>query len=108
MIEVKKPSVRFLNRLDEIIVFHELNEEQLRQVVDLLAKDLPETSGRTQIKRGKSLKRPNHGWQKKGMTGVRAVRCAAALEKYVENPLAVKVLGGEFKEGDTIVVGYRR
>jgi ATP-dependent Clp protease ATP-binding subunit ClpC len=41
MIEVKKTfRPEFLNRLDEIIVFHELNEEQLRQVVDLLAKDL--------------------------------------------------------------------
>jgi len=39
--EVKKTfRPEFLNRLDEVIVFHELNEAQLRQVVDLLARDL--------------------------------------------------------------------
>jgi len=39
--EVKKTfRPEFLNRIDEIIVFHELTEKQLRSIVDLLVKDL--------------------------------------------------------------------
>ena len=105
MIEVKKTfRPEFLNRLDEIIVFHELNEEQLRQVVDLLAKDLQKRLAERKLsveitEKAKSWL-ANEGYDP--VYGARPLR--RALEKYVENPLAVKVLGGEFKEGDTIVV----
>ncbi|MGD1039975.1 MAG: AAA family ATPase [Dehalococcoidales bacterium] len=105
MIEVKKTfRPEFLNRLDEIIVFHELNEEQLRQVVDLLAKDLQKRLAERKL--SVEITEKAKSWlAKEGYDPVYGARpLRRALEKYVENPLAIKVLGGEFKEGDTIVV----
>jgi ATP-dependent Clp protease ATP-binding subunit ClpC len=103
--EVKKTfRPEFLNRLDEVIVFHELNEAQLRQVVDLLARDLEKrlSDRKLTIEITESAK----SWlAKEGYDPVYGARpLRRALEKYVENPLSVKVLGGEFKEGDTIIV----
>jgi ATP-dependent Clp protease ATP-binding subunit ClpC len=105
MIEVKKTfRPEFLNRLDEIIVFHELTEEQLRQVVDLLAKDLQKRLAERKL--SVEITEKAKSWlAKEGYDPVYGARpLRRALEKYVENPLAVKVLGGEFKEGDTIIV----
>ncbi len=105
MAEVKKTfRPEFLNRLDEIIVFHELTEEQLRQVVDLLAKDLQKRL--LERKLSVEITEKAKSWlAKEGYDPVYGARpLRRALEKYVENPLAVKVLGGEFKEGDTIKV----
>ena len=105
MIEVKKTfRPEFLNRLDEIIVFHELNEEQLRQIVDLLAKDLEKRLAERKL--SVEITEKAKSWlAKEGydpIYGARPLR--RALEKYVENPLAIKVLGHEFKEGDTIII----
>ena len=105
MNEVKKAfRPEFLNRLDEIIVFHELTEEQLRQVVDLLAKDLQKRLGERKL--SVEITEKAKSWlAKEGYDPVYGARpLRRALEKYVENPLAIKVLRGEFKEGDTIVV----
>jgi len=103
--EVKKTfRPEFLNRLDEIIVFHELNEEQLRQIVDLLAKDLQKRLEERKL--GVEMTDKAKSWIARvgydPVYGARPLR--RALEKYVENPLAIKVLAGEFKEGDTILV----
>jgi len=94
----------FLNRLDEIIVFHELNEEQLRQVVDLLAKDLQKRLAERKL--SVEITEQARSWlAKEGYDPVYGARpLRRALEKHVENPLAIKVLSGEFKEGATVVV----
>src|SRR5271157_2220839 len=105
MVEVKKTfRPEFLNRLDEIIVFHELNEEQLRQIVDLLAKELQKRLAERKL--SVEITEKAKSWlAKEGYDPVYGARpLRRALEKYVENPLAVKVLGGEFKEGDTIII----
>ncbi len=103
--EVKKTfRPEFLNRLDEIIVFHELTEEQLRNVVDLMVKDL---QGRlAERKLGVELTEKAKVWlAKEGydpVFGARPLR--RAIERYVENPMSTKLLRGEFKEGDTVIV----
>jgi ATP-dependent Clp protease ATP-binding subunit ClpC len=105
MVEVKKTfRPEFLNRLDEIIVFHELNEEQLRQVVDLLAIELQKRLAERKL--SVEFTEKAKSWlAKEGYDPVYGARpLRRALEKYVENPLAIKVLGGEFKEGDTIKI----
>jgi ATP-dependent Clp protease ATP-binding subunit ClpC len=105
MTEVRKTfRPEFLNRLDEIIVFHELSEEQLRDVIDLLSKDLQKRLAERKL--GVEITENAKSWLvKEGYDpqyGARPLR--RALEKYVENPLSLKVLSGEFKEGDTILV----
>ncbi len=105
MTEVKKTfRPEFLNRLDEAIVFHELTEEQLRQIVDLMVKDLQERL--VERKLGLEMTDAAKLWLAKvgfdPLFGARPLR--RAVERYVENPLSTKVLQGEFNEGDNIVV----
>ena len=94
----------FLNRVDEIIVFHELNEEQLRHIVDLMAREVEERLEDMAI--GLAITEAAKGWLAKvgydPVYGARPLR--RAIEKYVENPLATRILKGDFKEGSTVVV----
>ena len=105
MAEVRKTfRPEFLNRLDEIIVFHELTEEQLRQVVDLMVRELQKRLGERQLKL--EITDAAKSWLAKAgfdpLYGARPLR--RAIEHWVENPLSTKVLRGEFHEGDTVVV----
>jgi ATP-dependent Clp protease ATP-binding subunit ClpC len=105
MAQVKKTfRPEFINRIDEIIVFHELNEEQLRGIVDLMVKDLQNRLAERKLEvkisdKAKSLL-AEIGYDP--TYGARPLR--RAIEKHVENPLSSKLLRGEFKEGDTIMV----
>jgi len=94
----------FLNRLDEIIVFHELSEEHLREIVDLMIKDLQQRM--MERKLDIVLTEEAKSWLAKTgydpLYGARPLR--RAIERYVENPLSSKVLGGEFNDGDTVLV----
>jgi len=103
--EVKKIfRPEFLNRLDEIIVFHELTEEQLRSIVELMIKDLQ--SRLAERKLDIKLTREAKSWlAKEGYDpsfGARPLR--RVIERYLENPLSTKLLRGELKEGDTVKV----
>jgi ATP-dependent Clp protease ATP-binding subunit ClpC len=103
MTEVKKIfRPEFLNRLDEIIVFHELTEEQLRNIVDLMLKDLQNRLEERKL--GIELTEKAKSWlAKEGydpVFGARPLR--RVIERYVENPLSSKLLRGELKEGDTV------
>ncbi len=105
MAEVKRTfRPEFINRLDDILVFHELNEEQLRQVVDMLVQDLRKRLAERKI--GLELTDSAKSWLAKvgfdPQYGARPLR--RALERYVENPLSSKILRGDFKEGDEILV----
>ena len=108
MTEVKKTfRPEFLNRLDEFIVFHELTEEQLRSIVDLMVMDLQKRLAERKL--GVELTKKAKAWlAKEGydpLFGARPLR--RAIERYVENPLSTKLLRGEFVEGDTIKVDFR-
>lgn len=105
MAEVKKTfRPEFLNRLDEIIVFHELTEAQLRSIVDLMVRDLQKRLAERKLSIELSDKAKS--WlAKEGydpLFGARPLR--RVIERHVENPLSTRVLRGEFKEGDTVKV----
>jgi ATP-dependent Clp protease ATP-binding subunit ClpC len=105
MAEVKKTfRPEFLNRVDEIIVFHELTEGQLRSIVDLLAQDLKHRLSEREIEI--ELTEDAKSWLAEvgydPTYGARPLR--RALERHVENPLASKLLKGEFSSGNTIIV----
>ncbi len=105
MAEVKKTfRPEFINRLDEIIVFHELTEEQLRDIVELMVEDLEKRLAERKL--GIELTKKAKSWlAREGYDptfGARPLR--RVIERYVENPLASKLLRGEFKEGDTVKV----
>ncbi len=105
MAEVRKTfRPEFLNRLDDIVVFHELNEEQLRKVVDLLIKDLEKRLEERKL--SLVMTDAAKSWIAKTgydpVFGARPLR--RAVERYVENPLSVKILHHDFNEGDVIEV----
>ena len=94
----------FLNRLDEIIVFHELSEEQLRKIVDLMVNELEERL--SEHKLGIEMTDKAKSWiSKEGydpIYGARPLR--RVIERYVENPLSSMLLRKEVEDGDIIKV----
>jgi len=93
-----------LNRIDEIIVFRPLTREQIRRIVDLLAKRVERQLSERKI----SLQLTN---QARDMLadvgfdeeyGARPLR--RTIQRLVENPISSGILRGEFREGDTVVV----
>jgi ATP-dependent Clp protease ATP-binding subunit ClpC len=98
----------FINRIDEIIVFHELSEENIRKVVDLMIKEV--TSRLENRRLAIEISDEAKAWlAREGYDpefGARPLR--RAIEQYVENPLASKLLCGEYKEGDTILIDAGR
>jgi ATP-dependent Clp protease ATP-binding subunit ClpC len=103
--EVKKLfRPEFLNRLDDIIVFHELSEEQLKGIVDLMLKDLQNRLSEHKV--SLELTEKAKAWlAKEGydpVFGARPLR--RVIERSIENPLSSQLLRGELKEGDTVKI----
>jgi ATP-dependent Clp protease ATP-binding subunit ClpC len=93
-----------LNRIDDVIIFHPLSEENLKGIVDLLIQEVGQRLAERDIKLVASSEAK--AWLvKRGydpVFGARPLR--RAIQRYVENPLSSKILRGEFKEGDTIAI----
>jgi len=97
----------FLNRIDEIVIFNSLDLDEIKAIVDIqlnrlramlkdrkmdvelteAAKDLVAREGFDPVYGARPLKR--------------------TLQREVQNPLAVRILEGDFEEGDTVVVGVK-
>ena len=94
----------FLNRIDETIVFHPLSKEHLARIVDvqleLLEKRLSSRNMRLELTaKAKSLL-VEEGYDP--TYGARPLK--RVIQQLIENPLATKILSGEFGDGDTIKV----
>jgi len=94
----------FLNRIDEIVEFQPLSREQLGSIVELQLTRLRERLGERAIglrltDAAKELV-AEAGWDP--AYGARPLK--RALQRLVENPLALRLLEGEFHEGDTVEV----
>ncbi|MFQ5610794.1 MAG: ATP-dependent Clp protease ATP-binding subunit [Anaerolineae bacterium] len=96
----------FLNRIDEIIVFHMLTKEHVVQIVDLQMKEIADRLAEHDITI--ELTAAAQSWLAgEGYDpafGARPLR--RTLQKQVESPMSVKILQGEFKPGETVVVDY--
>jgi ATP-dependent Clp protease ATP-binding subunit ClpC len=105
MSEVKKLfRPEFINRLDDIIVFHELDESQIRQIVEFMAGDVAKRLAERKI--GIEMTEAAKSWLAKAgfdpVYGARPLR--RAIERFVETPLSARILAGDFKEGDVVLV----
>jgi len=100
----KKFRPEFLNRLDDIIVFHELTREQLRKIVDLMIEDLRKRLDTRHI--SLELTDKAKDWlSEQGFDPVYGARpLRRAVERYVENPLSAAILRGEYADGDSVLV----
>jgi ATP-dependent Clp protease ATP-binding subunit ClpB len=94
----------FLNRVDDILIFHRLTLEQLRQIVDLQMTRLRNLLEERHI----DLKLTDKAKEFLAEAGYDPVYGARplrrAIQRYVQDKLAPKLLSGEFKDGDTILV----
>ena len=94
----------FLNRVDEVIVFRPLDEAQLRQIVGLLAAGV----GRRLAESGITLDLTDAALTLLAREGYDPVYGARplrrAIQRRLENPLARRILAGEFTDGDTVTV----
>ena len=97
-----------LNRIDDVIIFNSLTEENLKSIVDLLIHEVERRLAERNIKL--QVNEEAKAWlAKKGYDpayGARPLR--RAIQRYLENPLSTKILQGEFKEGDTIAIGLEK
>lgn len=94
----------FLNRVDEIIVFHQLEREDLRQIVDLmvgeLGQRLQEYGFKIQLTDAAKDHLTEAGYDP--TFGARPLR--RAIQRQIEDELSEKMLEGKFKDGDLIYV----
>ena len=94
----------FLNRIDEIVFFKALTLPQLQKIVDIYFKGLAKLFEERDIK----LEITDDAREVLATQGFNPVYGARPLKRtirqLVENPLAKKLLAGDFKEGDTITV----
>jgi ATP-dependent Clp protease ATP-binding subunit ClpB len=94
----------FLNRIDEVILFHNLSAAQLAEIVDLqlrlLAKRLAEQEYKLEVTAGARKLVAEYGYDP--AYGARPLK--RAIQQLVENPLSRKILAGEFPPKATIVV----
>jgi ATP-dependent Clp protease ATP-binding subunit ClpA len=94
----------FLNRIDETVVFHALRQSELKQIVDLLIRQL----NKRLVDRKMRLE-PNEDakeWlSREGYDPLYGARPLKRLiQREIENPLSLKILEGEFADGDTILI----
>ena len=94
----------FLNRIDEILTFSPLSLEDMGLIVDLQMEEVEERLNERGL--DVELTSEAHDWlANAGFDpdfGARPLQ--RALQKHVESPLSVSLLGGEFSAGDTIIV----
>src|SRR6195256_3570321 len=94
----------FLNRIDDVIVFHKLQKEEIKQIVELLLLRIRDTMAERELQleltgEAKELL-VDKGWDP--AMGARPLR--RAIQRYIEDPLADFVLREELTPGATIVV----
>jgi ATP-dependent Clp protease ATP-binding subunit ClpC len=94
----------FLNRLDDVIVFHALSKDHIGQIVDIMFRQVEERIApegykltRTDAANGFLV---DHGYDE--AFGARPLK--RAIQRYVEDPLSDKILMGEFAAGDEIEI----
>ena len=96
----------FLNRVDEIIVFNNLGIEQIMVIVDiqlaLLERRLSERKLSITLTDAAREFIVKHGYDP--VYGARPLK--RAIQKYIQDSLALKILEGEFKEGDTVSIDF--
>ncbi|HLI54864.1 MAG TPA: ATP-dependent Clp protease ATP-binding subunit [Acidimicrobiales bacterium] len=94
----------FLNRIDDVIVFHELSKDEVTQIIDLMIrrvqKSLESQGLGLELTQAAKYFVVERGYD--STLGARPLR--RALQRLVEDPLSEKILWKEFRAGETVVV----
>jgi ATP-dependent Clp protease ATP-binding subunit ClpB len=98
--EAFKPE--FLNRIDEIIIFNNLGREEIKSIVEIqlqrLRRNLANRRISLEVSDGAKAVIADKGYDP--VYGARPLK--RTIQRMIQDPLAVKILEGEFKEGDTV------
>jgi ATP-dependent Clp protease ATP-binding subunit ClpB len=96
----------FINRVDEVVVFHPLAREQIRAIADIqvdhLRRRLAERDLRLELTAAALDQLAAAGFDP--VYGARPLK--RALQQRLENPLAQRILAGDFPAGDTVVADW--
>ena len=109
MIDVLKSKFRpeFLNRIDEIIIFNKLKKEDLIKIVEIQFSYLRKRLDEKKIKLTATNDAKGYLAEKGYDENYGARPLNRLIQKEVENPLALKILSGEFQEGDTVTLDLK-
>jgi ATP-dependent Clp protease ATP-binding subunit ClpB len=98
----------FINRVDEIVVFHSLGRDQIRSIVDIQLGRLRQRLAERDI----TLRLDDDARDKIGEAGFDTVYGARplkrAIQSQIENPLAQRILKGDFIAGDRVIAKLKR
>ncbi|NNF03692.1 MAG: AAA domain-containing protein, partial [Rhodothermales bacterium] len=96
----------FLNRIDDVIVFHPLERSHIFDIIELMADELfkraDELGVTVELEKSAKAFHVEKGYDAK--FGARPLR--RAIQKYVEDPMAEAILGHDLGDGDTLVITY--
>jgi ATP-dependent Clp protease ATP-binding subunit ClpC len=94
----------FINRIDDVIVFHKLAKDEIKEIVDLLLRRIRESMAERELQLELSEDAKDllveKGWDP--AMGARPLR--RAIQRYIEDPLADFVLRSQVPEGSTVLV----
>src|SRR5919107_1723884 len=91
----------FLNRLDDVIVFHPLTKEHISQIVTILLREVQRRLGdEVRLTPAATEFLVEHGYDQN--YGARPLK--RSIQRYIEDPLSEKILMGDFGRGDEIEV----
>jgi ATP-dependent Clp protease ATP-binding subunit ClpC len=99
-------SPEFLNRIDDVVIFNSLTQEDINMIIDIIMKDVMKRlntlgfSLELTAEAKKFLAEKGYDQQ----FGARPLH--RAIQKYLEDPLAEEILGQTIKEGDTVTADY--
>ncbi|QTA83966.1 Chaperone protein [Desulfonema limicola] len=97
----------FLNRIDETIIFHNLLPEQIARIVEIQMERLGSRLSERQINLELSEKAKNF-LAKQGYDQIYGARpLKRAIQKYIENPLAMEILKGDIPDGSSVLADIK-
>merc|ERR1712070_1351670 len=94
----------FLNRLDEIIVFRQLNKIEVKKIADIMLKDVVSRANEKQIKLEVTEKFKDRIVDEGFNPSFGARPLRRAIIRLVEDSIAEKILSGEVEEGDCVIL----
>ncbi len=94
----------FLNRIDEIVVFDAIEREQLLKIVDIMVSDIQSRMEEHGIDliltEDAKAWLANEGFDE--VYGARPLR--RTIQRFIENPLSTKIISGDFKDADSVLI----
>ncbi|MFN3361983.1 MAG: AAA family ATPase, partial [Pseudanabaenaceae cyanobacterium] len=94
----------FLNRIDEIVIFHALRQEELRQIVKLQLKRITERLAEQKLAIALTPEAEEFIMAKGYNPAFGARPLKRAMQKLIENPIADAILAGKYSAGETIKI----